>query len=136
MSIQLIPQKTQLEINLAAIDAPLVLVENCVKTAIHNLNDSFSKFWNLPDDQIEEIMNSQGIEKLQSIFEAHFRYANEFNTLLENRGIDQPRAITSKPREITVDQNGIISLVPLPTPEPQPSSEEPIIGETTTEETN
>ena len=128
MSIQLIPQKTQLEINLAAIDAPLILVENCVKTAIHNLNHSFSKFWNLPDDQIEEIMNSQGIEKLQSIFEAHFRYANEFNTLLENRGIDQPRAITTKPREITVDGNGIITLVPLPQPdapvtdEPQPDA--------------
>lgn len=116
MSIQLIPQKTQLEINLQKIDAPLVLVENCIKTAIVNLNDSFNQFWGLPDDQIEEIMNSKGIEELQKIFEAHFRYANEFNKLLQDRGIDNPRAIIVKPREISVDSNGVISLIPLPNP--------------------
>lgn len=123
MSIQLVPQKTQLEINLQKIDAPLVLVENCVKTAIANLNDSFNQFWSLPDDQIEEIMNNKGIEELQKIFEAHFRYANAFNSLLADRGITTPRAITAKPRDIEVNiETGYISLIPL-------SSNEDIIAD-------
>lgn len=111
------PLKTQLEINLEKIDAPLILVENSIKAAIQNLNASYNFLWSLPDDQIEEIMNYKGIFELQRIFEAHFKYANGFNELLQDRGISEPRAITIKPRDFSINEDGVISLVPLTEPE-------------------
>lgn len=111
--------QTKLEENLQKIDAPLKHLENWTRNCIFSLNASFNAFWSLSDAEIEEIMNAKGIVELQEIFEAHFKYANGFNQLLEDRGISFPRAVTVKPREITVDENGVISLVPLPQVQPE-----------------
>lgn len=118
-NIKLTIEKSTLEKNLEKIEAPLLLVENCTKTAIHNLNDSFNAFWSLPDDQIEEILNYFGPLKVQEVFGAHFEHAVGFNKLLDSRGVggNWTRAITVKPREITMDENGVMSLVPLPVEE-------------------
>lgn len=126
-NIKLTIEKSTLEKNLEKIEAPLLLVENCTKTAIHNLNDSFNSFWSLPDDQIEEILNYFGPLKVQEVFGAHFEHAAGFNKLLDSRGVDGIRATTVKPREITMDENGVMALVPLPVPEeenPEPPVED------------
>lgn len=113
-NIKLTVEKTTLEKNLEKIEAPLILVENCTKTAIHNLNASFNAFWSLQDDQIEEILNYFGPLRVQEVFGAHFEHALGFNKLLDSREVAGVRAITVKPREIAMDENGVMSLVPLP----------------------
>lgn len=122
--IHISPTKTQLEINLSNIDAPLSLLENNIRSAINNLNESFTNFWKLPDDQIEEILNYHGPVEMNNIFTAHYTYGVAMNTLLEDRGIDSPRAVLVKPREITMDENGKLRLVPIMVEE---ILEEPII---------
>lgn len=69
---------------------------------------------------------------MEKIFTAHYTYGVMMNQLLEDRGIDSPRAVLVKPREITMDENGKLVLVPLPVAEEIPVEEElenPIIEE-------
>lgn len=123
--IKITSEKTTLEQNLERINTPLTLLENNVRSSIHNLNESFTVFWSLPDDQLEEVLNHKGYIEMERIFTAHNTYALSLNSLLEDRGIAYPRAITEKPRNIYMDEEGKLRLAPLPIPvtEPDPISE-------------
>lgn len=115
--IQLTPSKTQLELDLEAIDAPLLRIEARTKANAQDLNQSLNTFWNLPEDRLLAVLNFYGPEKVLAIFDAHAKYAQGFNELLADRGIDEIAKI-GKPRELIVNDQGLFELVPLPEPEP------------------
>ena len=118
--IQLTPSKPRLVRNLEHIEEPLTLVENAAKMAVHNLNESMRRFWEKSDEEIEEMLNHQGLEGIERIFTAHHGYGSMLNQLLADRVIDEPRVNLTRPRDFTVDSDtGRISLVPLPEPEPE-----------------
>lgn len=131
--ITITPTKTNLEINLERVNSPLTILENNIKSAIHNLNESFNNFWNLSDEEINEIFSYHGIEGITGIFDSHLEHSNALNKILLDRGISEPRAITTKPRDITT-VDGVLKLVPLPVAEElideiviEPSVEEQIL---------
>jgi len=116
--IKLAKSKTQFDLNLEAIDEPLSLLSNKIVSAVHDLNTSFNALWSLDDDSIEEILNYFGIETVIGVFTAHWQTGTALNQILEARGIPEPRATVSKPRDFTVNpETGEIKLVPLPEPE-------------------
>ena len=115
--INITPQKTQLELNLERINEPIIRVENRIKACVHDLNESFNNFWNQSDEAINEILVFKGVEEITKIFEAHYQHGTAFNKILEDRGISEPRAVLVKPRDLTVNGQGNLELVPLPEPE-------------------
>lgn len=127
--IKLIPDQTTLQVNLYKIDAPIKRIENRTRANINDLNESFQIFWNLPDEQINEILEYHGVEGTQAIFGAHNSNGTAFNKLLEDRGISFPRVILTPPRELE-EIDGNLGVVPLPEPEvieEPPIEEEPAV---------
>ena len=114
--IKITPDQTTLQANLSKIDAPIQRIEKRIAACINDLNESFRTFWNLPDEQINEILKYHGIEETRAIFGAHNDNGAAFNKLLEDRGIASPRAILTAPRELEV-VDGHLQVVPLPQPE-------------------
>lgn len=141
MSINILGNISRLQTNLQSIDAPLVLVENYVKGAIHAFNQSMDVFWNLPDEELLEVLNHQGPlavlgsetwdvmtgqvtePPVKGIFPAHAEYAGYLNLLLEERGISEPRAVIGMRKQITLNPQGLFEIVPAPEPEPEPEPE-------------
>lgn len=106
--IQILPNRTTTEANLIAINEPIDRISARTVANIHDLNESFDKFWKLPDEQINEILAYHGAETIQAIFGAHNVNGAAFNALLESRGIAAPRAILTAPRQLTVVDGGLI----------------------------
>lgn len=126
MKIKLTPDQTTLQANLSKIDAPIQRIQKRIVACVNDLNESFRAFWNLPDEQINEILEYHGVEATQAIFGAHNFNGAAFNKLLEDRGISTPRVILTPPRELEV-VDGNLQVVPLP--EPEVVVEEPILEE-------
>jgi hypothetical protein len=127
--IKIIPDPTTLDANLVRINKPIDRIAKRTIANIHDLNESFQAFWNLPDDQINEILNHHGIEATQAIFGVHNVNGAAFNKLLEDRGISTPRVILTAPRELQI-VDGNLQVVPLPEPEVvEEVVEEPILEE-------
>jgi hypothetical protein len=127
--IKLTPDQTTLQANLSKIDAPIQRIEKRIAACINDLNESFRAFWNLPDEQINEILEYYGVEATQAIFGVHNVNGAAFNKLLEDRGISTPRVILTAPRELQI-VDGNLQVVPLPEPEVvEEVVEEPILEE-------
>jgi hypothetical protein len=108
----IINTKTKLQENLENIEAPLQRIDTRTKANAEDLNQSLNAFWSLPDNELEEVLNYHGVEKVQAIFAAHEKYATLFNELLSDRGCGAIALIGAK-RELTIDSNGVFSVVPL-----------------------
>jgi hypothetical protein len=113
----IINTKTKLQENLENIEAPLNRIDTRTKANAEDLNQSLNAFWSLPDNELEEVLNFHGVEKVQAIFSAHEKYATAFNELLMDRGLGAIAQIGAK-RELSVDENGVFSVVPLMVVEP------------------
>jgi len=125
----IINTKTKLQQNLENIEAPLNRIDTRTKASAEDLNQSLNAFWSLPDNELEEVLNFHGVEKVQAIFAAHEKYATAFNELLVDRGLSAIAQIGAK-KELSIDSNGVFSVVPLVVVEPvveEPIIEEPII---------
>jgi hypothetical protein len=121
----IINTKTKLQQNLENIEAPLQRIDTRTKANAEDLNQSLNAFWSLPDTELEEVLNFHGVEKVQAIFAAHEKYATAFNELLEDRGLS-PIAQIGARRELSIDSNGVFSVVPLVL---EPVVEEPVVEE-------
>jgi hypothetical protein len=124
----IINTKTKLQENLENIEAPLQRIDTRTKANAEDLNQSLNAFWSLPDNELEEVLNYHGVEKVQAIFAAHEKYATAFNELLSDRGLGAIAQIGAK-RELTIDSNGVFSVVPLAVVEEPILTEVPIIIE-------
>lgn len=132
----IINTKTKLQQNLETIEAPLQRIDTRTRANAEDLNQSLNSFWALPNNELEEVLNFHGIEKVQAIFAAHEKYATAFNELLSDRGLGAAAQIGAK-KELGIDDNGLFYVVvppiveePIPESEPEPEPEpEPIIVE-------
>jgi len=124
--IAITKQKTQLELDLELIDAPLKRIEVRTKANASDLNLSLDTFWSLPEDRLLAVLNHHGPVVVNQIFEAHAKYAQGMNELLADRGIGAAAKIGA-PREVILNEQGLFELVPLPEPPPieEPPPEEP-----------
>jgi hypothetical protein len=119
--IVLTPEKTRLESNLERLESPLVLLSNKVASSVSDLNTAFNNLWTLSDEEILEIANHFGPQRMLEIFESHYRVGNYLNEICSLRGIENVSCITTKPRDFTVDpETGIISFYVEPVVVPEP----------------
>jgi hypothetical protein len=103
--------KTQTELNIEEIEKSAEIFANAVNTAIVTLNLSYGKLWNLPNDQLENVLNTLAQNgKLQPLFEDHNFAANSLNSIAEKVGGISNVAINTLGRELEIN-NGIISIV-------------------------
>lgn len=115
--INILPPKDRVTSNLERVESPIILIERRMKANVHDLNDAYRALWDLSDEEIEEIVNSQGIPWFTELLTQHATHAAMFNAILASRGISEPQAITGLPREFAVDESGVFHLVPIPEPE-------------------
>ena len=121
-------EKSPLQTKLSKLEEILTLVDNGAKSVAHNLNEVLELFWSGSDAEIIELLNYLGPQRAEELFMAHWTNANNINTLLVRRGIEDPKCVVSRPREITFDPNtGLLGLVPLPAPEELPAPEIPVV---------
>jgi hypothetical protein len=113
----IINTKTKLQENLENIEAPLQRIDTRTKANAEDLNQSLNTFWSLPDEELEEVLNFHGVKKIQAIFAAHKKYATAFNELLNDRGQSSIAQIGAQ-RELSIDADGVFSVVPLAVVEP------------------
>jgi hypothetical protein len=136
----IINTKTKLQQNLETIESPLQRIDTRTRANAEDLNQSLNSFWALPNNELEEVLNFHGIEKVQAIFAAHEKYATAFNELLSDRGLEATAQIGAK-KELGIDDNGLFYVVVPPTPEltpeltpePEPELEPELVPEPTPE---
>lgn len=103
--------KTQTELNIEEIEKSAEMFANAINTAIVTLNLSYKKLWDLPDDQLESVLNTLAQNgKLQPLFEDHNFAANSLNSIAEKIGSIPNIAINTLGRELQID-NGVISII-------------------------
>ena len=106
--------KTQTELNIEAIEKSAETFANAINAAIYTLNESYKTLWNLPDNELEQVLNTLSQNgKLQTLFEDHNFAANSLNSITEKIGDTSFIAINSLGRELQIDENGVISIIPL-----------------------
>ena len=104
--------KTQTELSIEEIEKSAETFANAVNTAIVTLNLSYNKLWDLPDDQLESVLNALAQNgKLQSLFEDHNFAANALNSIAQKTGNVSNIAINYLGRELNIDSAGAISIV-------------------------
>lgn len=124
--IKLTQDKTVLEQNLYRIEESLLLVDNYVRAAIMNLNQSYNALWNLPDDELLELLNFLGLAKSTEIFETHYKHAVGLNEIMDARGIIGDRAVCVMGRSLGVNELGEFIIAPVIVPEPPVETEVPV----------
>ena len=98
------------------VDEPVRRIVDRVISNIHDLNEAFYAFWGQSDETINEILAHKGAIEITNIFTSHYESGVAFNKILEDRGISSPRAVLTKPRELTVNEQGYLVVVPIPPP--------------------
>jgi hypothetical protein len=104
--------KTQTELSIEEIEKSAETFANAINTAIVTLNLSYSKLWDLPNDQLENVLNALAQNgKLQSLFEDHNFAANALNSIAEKIGDIPNVAVNTLGRELSVNNDGNISII-------------------------
>lgn len=86
--------------------------------AASQLNLAFDFVWSLPDDELRELLQSMVMTgKFAKVFGLHAKTAAGINEALVGAG-RQPIAKTVVPREYEISPEGVVTLKPLPEPEP------------------
>lgn len=104
--------KTQTELAIEEIEKSAETFANAINSAIVALNLSYNKLWDLPDDQLESVLNtlSQN-DKLQPLFEDHNFVANALNSIAEKVGSVSNVALNTLGRQLNIDDAGNITIV-------------------------
>ena len=68
------------------------------------------------EDVLQELLNTG---KLQELFVNHYTTATGLNGIQDATGYSGVRAMAVAGREFVIDENGKVTLVPLPIPEPE-----------------
>ena len=106
--------KTQTELNIETIEKSAETFANAINAAIYTLNESYKTLWDLPDNELEQVLNALSQNgKLQTLFEDHNFAANSLNLIAQKIGGLPSIAVNSLGRELQIDNNGIITVTPL-----------------------
>jgi hypothetical protein len=104
--------KTKTISNIEEIERSAETFANAINSAIYTLNLSYKTLWDLPDDELEQVLNTLSQNgKLQTLFEDHNFAANSLNSIANKIGNTSSTAINSLGKEIQVDENGAISII-------------------------
>ena len=95
--ITLTQPKIQAESNLANIQDILQRISNRNNANVQDLNESRSALWNLPTQELLDVLNYLGPVKVNEIFTAHEKYGTFFNDIQNDMGGDS-RAIIGRGR--------------------------------------
>lgn len=110
--------KTQTEKDIQIIEDASATFSNAVNAAIFTLNLAYDALWKLPDDRLVAVLQRlYDAGKLMELFTDHNFSAVNLNEIQDKAQANGPRAIAVAGREFTI-VDGVISLVPLPLPEP------------------
>lgn len=110
--------KTQLEKDIQAIEDASATFSNAVNAAIFALNLAYDALWKLPDDRLVAVLQRlYDAGKPIELFTDHNFSAVNLNEIQDKAQASGPRAIAVAGREFTI-VDGVVSLVPLPQPEP------------------
>ena len=105
--------KTQTELSIEEIEKSAETFANAVNTAIVTLNLSYNKLWDLPDDQLESVLNALAQNgKLQTLFEDHNFAANALNSIAQKTGNASNIANNYLGRELSIGNDGYITVIP------------------------
>ena len=104
--------KTQTELDIEKIEKSAENFGRSIESAIFNLNESYRMLWDLPDTELENVLNALSQNgRLQNLFEDHYFAATSLNLIAEKIGGISSIASHSLGRELVTD-NGYISVVP------------------------
>jgi hypothetical protein len=105
--------KTQTELNIETIEKSAETFANAINAAIYTLNESYKTLWDLPNNELEQILNilSQN-GKLQTLFEDHNFAANSLNLIAEKIGGIYETAINFPKKQLHIDDSGYITVIP------------------------
>ncbi len=127
--MNLVKNKTQLDLNLEKVEESIRKVAMSLNSTAMSLNMGWSTVWELPDDQLKEILQYlYDNNKFDDLLGLHHRAATSVNQLLDKVG-SQIRAkdYAGKPYKI---ENGLVSIEYPPVPEIEISIEAEVDGQT------
>jgi hypothetical protein len=107
--------KTKTVTNIEDIERSITAFSNAISSAAYMLNLSYNSLWNLPDDELEDVLNElSSNDNLQNLFEDHHFAANALNSIAEKIGIpNTTRAISAPAKQLNFDDSGIITVTSL-----------------------
>lgn len=104
--------KTPLQQNIESIESAANTAILAAASAVHALNNSFNVFWDLPDDELTELLQyllDQG--ELINVFRKHGESAVALNKILDDGEYTGIRAISEISRKFIINEFGKIVLV-------------------------
>jgi len=88
--------------------------------AVSALNNAHKVFWSHSEEELAELLQHLlDAGELVNVFERHLLAATGLNEILDANGYTGRRAVTAAGREFEVTPEGVLTLVPLPVPEPK-----------------
>ena len=109
--ITLTQPKTTAETNIANLQDILQRISNRNNANIQDLNESRSTLWNLPTQELLDVLNYLGPIKLNGIFTAHEKYGTFFNEIQDDMSESGVRAIIGRGRyDIVMNDSGVFEL--------------------------
>jgi len=122
-------QKSILQQNIETIEETIQTTLRAVSSAVHALNLAYKALWELPDDQLTELLQHLlTTGKLEEVFTSHYISAINLNQILDNGEYGGVRAVAVAGREFTIDQFGTVALVvPVVEEVVEPVVKEPVI---------
>jgi hypothetical protein len=113
-----ITDKTTLQRNLDSLERRVTKATQALQNTANNLNAAYDSVWSLPEDQLLECLQALVTNgKFEQIFTVHANAAASVNTLLDAVGASGTRAKVGAARPYTIT-DGVVTLDPLPEPEP------------------
>jgi hypothetical protein len=104
--------KTQTELNIEEIEKSAEMFANSINTSIILLNLAYKKLWDLPEDQLRDVLNTLAQNnRLQSLFEDHNFAVNSLNSIASKIGGIPTVATSVVGNELQVDDNGSVTIV-------------------------
>lgn len=104
--------KTQIDLDIQAIEAATNSFANAIDSAIVTLNIAYDALWKLPDDRLTAVLQKLWDSgKLIELFTNHNFSAVNLNEIKDKAHSFGTRAIAVAGREFTIDQNGIVTLI-------------------------
>lgn len=110
--MNIITQKSQLELDLLSIEKSVEKATLSLAAASTALNNAYSSIWELPDDRLLNVLQwLVNEQKLQPLLDLHYASGTAVNTILDNVGHNGVRIITTVGRQFTIDEFGTVALV-------------------------
>jgi len=122
--------KTRAQINADKVERAGNTALLAAAAAVSALNNAHKVFWSHPEEELAELLQHLlDAGTLAEVVERHLLAATGLNEILDANGYTGRRAATAAGREFEVTPEGVLTLVPLAVPKPEPVLETPDLEE-------